>query len=181
MADRWAALLRAVNLGSRNRVAMGDLRRVFEQAGCSDVATYIQSGNVVFAAREGDRATLARELERAVEDEFGFSSRIVLRKGAEIETLVRSHPFGPDTSKTHVVFLADKPSSGAVRALGQEDVAPDEVAFVGRDVVLRFSGGVQGARLTGAPLERRLGVPGTMRTWRTVERLAELATAPQAR
>ena len=175
MAERWVALLRAVNLGPRNRVAMADLREAFAGAGCSDVETYIQSGNVVFSSRARDRARLARKLERAVADELGIETRIVLRAGAEIRTLVDSHPFGADSAQTHVAFLAEQPTAAAVRALLAEDVAPDELKVAGSDVFLRFPNGVQGARLSGALLERRLGVPGTLRNWRTVERLGELA------
>ena len=175
MPERWAALLRGINLGPRNRVAMADLRRVFEEAGCNDVGTYIQSGNVVFSA-DGGRDELARRLESAVGRELGVESTIVLRRAPELAKLVGAHPFGEDTSKTHVVFLAKRPSAAAVRALRAVDVAPDEVDVAGTDVVMRLPNGVQGARVTGALLERRLGVPGTMRTWRTVERLAALAT-----
>lgn len=175
MPDRWVALLRGINLGRRNRVAMPDLRRVFEQAGCTDVASYIQSGNVVFSA-DGERNELARRLEDAVARELGVESTIVLRRAAELAKLVRAQPFGNDTSKTHVVFLAKRPSAAAVRALRAEDVTPDEAHVAGSDLVVHLPNGVQGARLTGALVERRLGVPGTMRTWRTVERLAELAT-----
>jgi uncharacterized protein (DUF1697 family) len=175
MPERWVALLRGINLGPRNRVAMADLRRAFEEAGCNDVETYIQSGNVLFSA-DGDRDELTRRLESAVARELGVESTIVLRRARELAKLVGAHPFGEDTSKTHVVFLAKRPSAAAVRALRTEDVAPDEVEAAGSDVFMRLPNGVQGARVTGALVERRLGVPGTMRTWRTVERLAARAT-----
>ncbi|HEY2935636.1 MAG TPA: DUF1697 domain-containing protein [Gaiellaceae bacterium] len=181
MEQAWVALLRGINLGSRNRVLMAELRRVFEDAGCSSVSTYIQSGNVLFTSRASDRTRLAPRLERAVDDAFGVSAAVVLRTFEELGEVAQSHPFGADTSKTHVVFLAGKPDAGQVRALADLDVAPDEVEVVGSDVFLRFPNGIQGARLTGALLERTIGVAGTMRNWRTVTKLAELAAAAQQR
>jgi uncharacterized protein (DUF1697 family) len=124
---------------------MAELRRVFEDAGCADVQTYIQSGNVLFRKRASDRTRLSRRLERAVDDAFCHA------------------------------FLARKPAPKDVRRLQGLEITPDEVKIVGSDVFVRYPRGVQGTRLSGAVLERELGIPGTNRNWRTVARLAELA------
>jgi uncharacterized protein (DUF1697 family) len=173
--DRWVALLRGVNVGGRNRVPMAELRRVLADTGCEDVSTYIQSGNVVFRCG-GRRAALARELEAAIAAAFGVPSRVVLRSGQELRALVDAHPFGTDTSHTYVTFLAEKPKRAALARLAELDVAPDRYELVGGDVVVQYPNGVQGSKLTTALLERQLGVAGTNRNWRTVTRLAELAT-----
>jgi uncharacterized protein (DUF1697 family) len=173
MAERWVALLRGINLGSRNKVPMAELRRVFEEAGCEGVQTYIQSGNVVFTKSAPDRA----ELERAVADAFGVASAIVLRTADQLATVTASHPFGPDTSKSSITFLAEKPRAAAVRRLQELDIGADRVEVIGSDVFLHYPNGVQGARLTGALLEKTIGVAGTNRNWRTVAKLAELAQA----
>ncbi len=175
MERGWVALLRGINVGRRNRVPMAGLRRVLEEAGCGSVSTYIQSGNALFTSRVSDRTRLARKLERAVEDAFGVSSAIVLRTFEEMGEVVCAHPFGADTSKSHVVFLVDAPAAEATRRLGTMDVAPDEVKVLGSEVFVRYPNGIAGARLGGALVERTLGVPGTMRNWRTVTKLAELA------
>jgi uncharacterized protein (DUF1697 family) len=173
MAERWVALLRGINLGPRNKVPMAELRRVFEEAGCEGVQTYIQSGNVVFTKSAPDRA----ELERAVADAFGVSSAIVLRTADQLAKVTASHPFGRDTSKSSVTFLAEKPKAAAVRRLQELDIGTDRVEVIGSDVFLHYPNGVQGARLTGALLEKTIGVAGTNRNWRTVAKLAELAQA----
>ena len=170
----WIALLRAINLGARNKVPMAELRTAFEGAGCTDVQTYIQSGNVVFRARSTSATALQRRLERAVAEQCGVKSTVVLRTWPELQRVVASHPFGSDTSKSAVTFLADKPPAAAVRRLRELDVAPDEVKVAGRDVYIHYPRGIQGSRLTGALLERTLGVEGTNRNWRTVARLADL-------
>jgi uncharacterized protein (DUF1697 family) len=176
----WVALLRGVNLGRRNRVPMAELRRVFEANGAEGVRTYIQSGNVVFTHRRSGRAALAKEFEAAVSKSFGVASRVVLRTFDEFAAVASAQPFGPDNSNTFVTFLAAKPARKAVAGLASLEIAPDRVEVVGSDVFVHYPNGVAGARLNGAMLERKLGVPGTGRNWRTVTRLAELAKEARA-
>jgi uncharacterized protein (DUF1697 family) len=171
------ALLRGINLGPHKRIAMADLRRVYADAGCDSVRTVIASGNVLFEHASGDRRQLAALLERAVESELGVSAPVVLRSFAELGKLVQAHPFGDDTSQTYVTFLPKKPAAAAVRALRELDVAPEEVAVVGSDVFVRYPNGVRNARVSVTLLDRTLGIRGTNRNWRTVTKLAELATA----
>ena len=173
--DGWVALLRGINVGGRNTVPMAELRTLFERMGCGSVSSYIQSGNVLFTNEAADRDALSRQLELAVAETFGVSSPVVLRTIAELARVAGSHPFGADTSKTHVAFLGREP--GDAQALDGLDVAPDRFELVGSEVFLRYPNGVHGSRLTGALLERRLGVVATLRNWRTVTRLAELADA----
>jgi uncharacterized protein (DUF1697 family) len=177
MADHgWVALLRGINVGGKNKVPMAELRQLFEATGCGSVSSYIQSGNVLFTNGSSDRVAVARQLEQAVEETFGVSNPIVLRTFAELVRVARGHPFGADTSQTYVAFLAREPEDA--QALESLDVAPDRFELVGSDVYLHYPNGVTGARLGGAVLERRLGVAATIRNWRTVTRLAELADSP---
>jgi uncharacterized protein (DUF1697 family) len=182
VAQVWVALLRGINLGSRNRVPMAKLREVFADAGCEAVTTYIQSGNVVFEKKASDRAALARRLEKAIREAFDVAASVALRTADELAAVVASHPFGRDTSHSVVTFLAETPDRAAVRRVQALDVAPDRVEVAGSDVYLHYPKGFQGARLTGALLEKTLGVAGTARNWRTVTRLADLAEEePHAR
>jgi uncharacterized protein (DUF1697 family) len=167
---RWVALLRAVNLGGRNKVPMAELRRVLEDAGCDSVLTYIQSGNAVFAHDAPD----PRALEAAVADAFDVQTTIVLRTAGQIRSLAGAHPFGADTARSFVAFLAAKPKPAALRALAELDIAPDRFERIGPDIALHFPTGYQGATLTAAVLEKQLGVAATARNWRTVAKLADL-------
>jgi uncharacterized protein (DUF1697 family) len=178
MAEQgWVALLRGINLGSRNAVPMAGLREVFEAAGCSAVSTYIRSGNVLFRKRARDRSDLTEQLEEDVAEAFGVSAIVVLRTFQEIAGIAGSHPFGSDTSHSLVAFLAEKPAQKNVRELAKLDVAPDRFHALGSEVYLHYPNGIQGARLSAAVLERRLGVRATVRNWRTVKRLAAMAEA----
>jgi uncharacterized protein (DUF1697 family) len=171
---RWVALLRAVNLGSRNKVPMAELRERLETAGFEGVRTYIASGNVLFDGPRS-RATAAGELERLVAKSFRVETTAILRSPKELASVVAAHPFGADTSHSHVVFLAAKPRRAAAERFHAVDPSPDRAALIGTEVYLQYQGGVQGSRLSAAQLERLLVVRGTHRNWRTVAKLAELA------
>ena len=171
---RWVVLLRAVNLGARNKVPMPKLRSLLDEAGYGDVRTYIASGNILLdGPRSG--AAIATELERIVAEEFGVDTTAIVRKPAELAALVKDHPFGRDTSRSHVVFLTKRPTAKAAKRLAETDHSPDRGVLAGKDVYVQYGGGVQNARLSPARLESLLGVAGTHRNWRTVSALAELA------
>jgi len=171
---RWVALLRAVNLGARNKVPMAQLRAELEEAGYGNVRTFIASGNVLLDAPPG-AAKLAAALESLVADEFGVTTTVILRKPGELAETVAAHPFGADTSKTHVAFLAKRPTKAAAARLAAVDGGADRAVLTGSDAYLRLSAGVHGSRLSIARVESLLGVPATVRNWRTVATLAELA------
>jgi uncharacterized protein (DUF1697 family) len=167
---KWVALLRGVNLGARNRVPMAELRAKLEDAGYGNVRTYIASGNVLLDGPAGRKA-LASELERLVLDGFGVTTAVILRKPNELAAAVEAHPFG-NSSDTHVAFLARRPTKAAVARL---EAADPGAVIVGAELYLRLPRGVQGSRLSNARIESLLGVPATLRNWRTVGALSRLA------
>ena len=69
---KYIALLRGINVGGNNKVAMSDLRASFEEAGLTNVSTYINSGNVLFESDEADSITLTTLCESVIEKKFGF-------------------------------------------------------------------------------------------------------------
>jgi uncharacterized protein (DUF1697 family) len=153
---------------------MPELRSRLEEAGYGDVRTYIASGNVLLDGPRSGSA-VARELERIVADEFGVDTTAIVRKPAELAALVSDHPFGRDISRSHVVFLAKRPTAKAAEQLAATDHSPDRGVLAGKDVYVQYGAGVQNARLSAARLERMLAVTATHRNWRTVAALAELA------
>ena len=167
---RWVALLRAVNLGARNKVPMAELRTLLEAEGYGSVRTYIASGNVLFDGPSGRKA-LSADLERLVRDAFGVTTAVILRKPRELASAVEAHPFD-HTSETHIAFLAARPVKAAAARL--EALDPGAV-LVGAELYLHLPRGVQGSGLSNTRIESLLGVPATLRNWRTVVALAELA------
>ncbi len=170
---RWVALLRGVNLGARNKVPMAELRALLESSGYENVRTYIASGNVLLDGPAG-RKKLAADLQGLVADSFGVSTPVILRKPRELALAIEANPFD-DTSETHVAFLATRPAKAAAARLGDVDGGADRAVLAGSEVYLRLTRGVHGSPLSIARLESLLGVPVTLRNWRTVVALAELA------
>jgi uncharacterized protein (DUF1697 family) len=170
----YIALLRGINVGGNRKIHMADLRELFAAAGCDDVTSYIQSGNIVFSHPSGASDRLAVDLQQRIEAGTGFDVPVVLRTAKAWEGVVASNPY-PDAEPLalHVVFLAKTPAPEAVAAFDAGRFAPEEFTVVGREVYLHLPGGIGRAKLPPAlPLIRGVG---TARNWRTVLKLAELS------
>ncbi len=178
--QRYVALLRGVNVGGRNRLPMADLRDIFTAAGCSAVRTYIQSGNVVFDA-EGDLAERAPGIvTEAIRRRFGYETVVVVRSREEVLQVVASNPFDTsgDPRFLQVAFLEHAPDPEAVSRLDPRRSPPDALAVRGRNVYLHYPNGVARSKLTNEYLAAQLQTSSTMRNWRTVLKLLEMADAP---
>lgn len=175
----YVALLRAINLGSRNKIAMADLRSLFAALEAEDVTTYVQSGNVVFRSGARKPVDLTEAIEQRIRRDLGLDVRVLLRTRAELATVVAGNPFtdGEPDANLHVTFLAETPSRTRIRDLDPQSAPPDELHVAGREVYLRCPNGYGRSKLTNAFFEKRLGVAATTRNWRTVTKLAELASA----
>jgi uncharacterized protein (DUF1697 family) len=175
----YAALLRGVNLGSHNKVSMTDLRELFEALGHEDVATYVQSGNVVFKAR-GDAASLTTAIERRITRELGLDVAVILRSKTQLARIAAGNPFARkerDPTRLHVTFLAETPARAAVRELTRGDFSPDALHVQGKEVYLHTPDGYGQTKLSGGFFEKKLDVVATTRNWRTVTKLGELAAS----
>ena len=177
-ADVHAALLRGVNVGGANKLAMSDLRAIFESAGCLQVQTIIQSGNVVFEAPAAVVTSLATVIAAQIRRRFGIDTPVILRSGAELRVIVAGNPFlraGVDPAVLHVMCLAARPSDEHIATLDPQRSPPDEFILRGKDVYLRLPNGVARSKLTNAYFDKTLRTVGTARNWRTMTRLLEAA------
>lgn len=172
----FVALLRGINLGARNKIAMADLRDLLETIGAEDVTTYVQSGNVVFRSASRSAETLERAIEKRIKADLGLEVAVLVRTKAQLAALVDGNPFG-DPKTVHVTFLAEKPAAARVRKLDPERSPGDEFRVVGREVYLRCPNGYGPSKLSNSYFEKQLGVAATTRNWRTVTKLAELASS----
>jgi len=178
--SNYVSLLRGINVGGHNKILMAELRAVYAQLGLDPVRTYIQSGNVVFGGGKGSASAMARTLEKAITDAFGFEVPVVIRTSAEMERVVAGNPFlaeGADPSTLSVAFLGSAPSESAAAAMAAYTVGPDELRVVGLEAYLHYPEGQARTKLTPTFMERSLGVIGTTRNWRTVNTLLDMARA----
>jgi uncharacterized protein (DUF1697 family) len=171
----YVALLRGINVGGKAKVPMAALRDVCAAAGCEDVVTYIQSGNVVLSSQlKADG--LQSALEKAIAAEFGFSPAVMIRTAREMAAVVAKNPYPDADEKTvHVGFLHAPPGAATKKCLTGIDCDPEELTVVGRDVYLHLPNGVGRADLP-AKMDRCLRpAQVTVRNWRTVTKLVELS------
>jgi len=173
---RRIALLRGINLGSRNRVSMPELRAALEAAGYEDVATLVQSGNIVLTSEEPPR-TLERDISKLVADELGVTCPTVVRTRDELAEAIERNPIadGPSTPKLfQVTFFPERPGAAGVERLTSQDFGDEQVAVIGREAYAWHPGGIQKSKLA-RELGKCLGPDGTARNWNTVTKLLELA------
>jgi uncharacterized protein (DUF1697 family) len=175
-SSRHVALLRGINVGGKNMLPMKELASLFAKAGCTDVATYIQSGNVLFSGDSTVVAGLAAAISHQIDEHFGLRVPVVLRSVAELTAAIRNNPFlrAGTEDLLHVYFLAGVPDAADVAGLDAARSAPDAFAVVGREIYLQLPHGMARTKLTNVYFDSKLRTVSTARNWRTVLKLAEL-------
>jgi uncharacterized protein (DUF1697 family) len=176
---RYVALLRGINVGGHNKVAMADLRDMAAALGHTDVATYIQSGNVVFTSAQTDTASMAHALEREIADRLGVRPAVVVVSGAELAQVMADNPFPGeiDNKALHAVFCRDEIDSGdvghvaAAAQRARDAGSRDEAVVVGRTLYLRTPDGMGRSDLAARLARSRVQNAGTARNWATVTKL----------
>lgn len=180
MTTTHIALLRGINVGGNNRLSMTALGAAFADAGCTDVSTYIQSGNVVFTAAPRSIKQLPRLVPELIAKRHGITTPVVLRTAAELAAAIDNNPFlqaGADPATLHIGFLSDIPTPERIAALDPHRSPGDTFHLRGRDLYLHLPNGVARSKLTNAYLDATLGTTSTLRNWRTVLKLHEIAAS----
>lgn len=128
--------------------------------------------------RETAVTAIGKKVRASIEKSFGFDAPIVFRTGADMKKVVRANPFAGDDS-VHVTFLADRPDKKGFALLEPKRHPSEELVVRGRDLYLRLPKGVGQTRLATSFVDKALGTFGTTRNFRTVTKLADLASAMQ--
>ncbi|HEU4543688.1 MAG TPA: DUF1697 domain-containing protein [Jiangellaceae bacterium] len=172
------ALLRGINLGGRNKVAMADLRSVMSALGHTDVSTYIQSGNVVFTAAE--TPVRPADIERAIASELSVSPAVVVLTRDELAQIARDNPYPdePNPRAVHAVFLTSEASADTADALADAlkrvdgTGSRDTAQLIGSTIYLHTPDGFGRSKLAGLIVQStRPEMTGTARNWATVTKL----------
>jgi uncharacterized protein (DUF1697 family) len=172
------ALLRAVNVGGRNRVPMADLKAMAMDVGLVTPRTFLQSGNLVFGAPGGEGETAGEALRVAIETRLGVATPVIVRTQAELHAAIAANPF-PDAARAQpaallTVFLQRPADPAGVAIIRERTQGAEAIEAIGREAFIHYAQGVLASKLTSALLDRRLGSAGTARNWNTVLALAEL-------
>jgi uncharacterized protein (DUF1697 family) len=170
---RLVALLRGINLGSKRRIAMADLRELLTELGYTDVRTVLASGNAIFT---GPKAKARQTLEQAIEQRFQMKVDVVVKTMAEIEQILDADPYGDaieNPTRYFVVFLDHAPDKAKLEALQQEDFEPDSFKVGRNELYVSCPEGMQNSKLMKALGKPGLAGTATVRNWATVNKLRE--------
>lgn len=177
----YIALLRGINVGGHRKVKMADLKVMLEKIGLKDVATYIQSGNVVFKSSETDVFTLGEKIKSGIEKTFGFDVPVLIKSKEELLSILQRSPFKKqedlEANKIYYVVLKSKPKQPDIDSLDQNSYPNELFVITDNCVYLNCINGAGKAKLNNNIIERKLAVEATTRNHRTLQKLIELSSA----
>jgi uncharacterized protein (DUF1697 family) len=172
---RYVAFIRGINLGPTNKVPMPRLREVATGLGYTDVATYINSGNLIFTSTKA-AAALEKEVSQAIKAEFGVSADVVVRTPKQLEQILAANPYPDgDPSQVTVAFLATAPEAGAKDRVAAVAAPYERFSFSGKQVYVHYAHGIGSSKLA-ARFSAIVKVSSTVRNVRTIEKILQLAT-----
>jgi uncharacterized protein (DUF1697 family) len=173
----WIAFFRGINVGGHHIVPMQALKSLLSGMGCDGVATYIQSGNVIFRHQLNDAKALSSEIAEAMESQFGFKPQVLLLTRQQLATCAMDNPFsegGLEPKTLHLWFLSARPQNADVDGINKLKSASESFKLSLNVFYLHAPDGIGRSKLA-AKVEKLLGVPATSRNWRTVTKVLELA------
>lgn len=174
----YVGLLRAINLGSHNKVSMADLKAMLAALGMKNPQSILQSGNLVFEGMARATAALETQLETSAAKRLGLATSFFVRTGAEWQQAIADNPFPReaklDPGHTVLMCLKDAPPPSAVKALQDAIKGREVVRAKGRHAYFLYPDGIGTSKLTIKLIEQKLGTPGTARNWNTVLKLGAL-------
>jgi uncharacterized protein (DUF1697 family) len=176
---RYLALLRGINVGGRSKVAMADLRDVATSLGHAEVATYIQSGNLLFATADTDAASLADALEAEIAGRLGVRPAVIVLSGPELAQVITDNPFPAEANPryVHAIFHRDAIDPGGIARVtaavqrARESGSPDDAVVVGRALYVHTPDGFGRSDLAAQLTRKSVQPAGTARNWATVTKL----------
>lgn len=179
----YVILLRAVNVGGTGKLPMADFRKLLADAKCTNVETYIQSGNAVVDAKCTAPA-LTKAVAGALMKHMGTAVPVIVRTRAELERVIAENPFATEAAangaRVHAVFLSAVQPAAKAQELQQivtkYPARRDRFHLAGDTLYLHLPDGAAETKFTAASVDRILGCVGTARNWNTVLRLREMAT-----
>lgn len=171
---RYLVMPRGINVGTRNRVPMAKLRSKLTEAGYSDVATVLQSGNLIVSTGSDSPDEVAVAVQRLLSDEFDVNVPCIVRTDIQVRGVLERNPLQEvvtNPSRYLVNFLSEDPDPKVVEALLEEDHSPQAIAIEGSEAYVWTPAGVKAMTLSHAYLQKRFGVAATARNWNTIKKI----------
>ena len=172
--NTYIALFRGINVGGNNILAMKSLVEILESIGCSNIRTYIQSGNAVFQFKKENRQTIAEKISQKVLEHFQFEPKVLILELADLQEAVKNNPFETKVGKAlHFSFLESDPENPDLDGLTAIKSNSEEFKLIKKVFYLYAPDGIGRSKLA-AKVEQSLGVAATGRNWNTVSKLMEI-------
>ncbi len=174
--SRYTLLLRGINVGAKNSLPMAQLRALLAKAGCTDIETYVQSGNAVFTTKLTATA-LTKKIEAALASLMGRPIATTLRTQAELCAIIAANPFAEvakNPAYLCVSFLSHTPNEPEIAPLRAQDFTPELFRVSGREIYTWHPNGQGRSPLAAALQKLRLRGAITTRNWNTVLKLAQM-------
>jgi uncharacterized protein (DUF1697 family) len=177
--EKYISILRGINVSGKKMIKMEALRKLYEDMNFKNVATYIQSGNVIFESKATDTKKLQKQVEKNIIKAFGFDVPVIVKERKEVEAVITNNPFISnkkiDITKLHVTFLSEEPDIIHTDKIKDLKYDPDEFIISGNAVYLFCPNGYGNTKLNNNYFESKLKVTATTRNWKTVNELVKLA------
>lgn len=163
-----------------NSMKMTDLSELYKDLGYNDAETYIQSGNVIFTSHtDQSTAQISQSIERAILKKFSYEIPVIIRSVNELTEIISENPFlkeeNFDPAKMAVIFLTTEPSEIALQKVAGINYPPDKFIILGREIYIYCPNGFGRTKLYTNFFEKKMGVTGTARNWKTINTMFTLA------
>ena len=162
---------------------MVDLRSSFEKMGFQHVSTYIQSGNIIFSAKQVQEGVIEQTISQYLKKDFGFEVPIIVLAKDTLEKIIAGNPFTkhPDKDATfmHLTFLASTPGNFNNGEIEAKKLEGEEYYCTNKAIYLYCPKGYGNTKLNNNFFEKKLQVTATTRNWRTTNKLLEIARNPE--
>jgi uncharacterized protein (DUF1697 family) len=171
----YIALLRGINVGKAKRIAMADLRALLEGLGHTDVATLLNSGNVVFKAGKGVPKKLAADISTAIAAQLGIEVPVIVVPAKDVALIAKENPFATATepSRLLIAFVPDADALSALSTIAPLVTPPEQFHVGTQAAYLHCACGILESK-AGEALVGKAGKAATTRNWATVQKLLAL-------
>jgi len=177
----YIALLRGINVSGQKLIKMDLLKTVLKELEYQNIRTYIQSGNIVFDYKETDTKNLEQQITAHIEKHFGFQVPVTILTVDNLKAIISQNPYSKrdltDPAQPYVAFLSETPTKEGVTVLDTVKFGDDEYTIQGKSMYVLYAQSAGTSKLSNSAIENKLKVKSTMRNWKTVHKLIEMAEA----
>jgi len=175
----YISILRGINVSGQKLIKMDALKSMYTNLHFENVKTYVQSGNVIFRAKNNDPKILERSISSQIKADWGFEVPVIVLDAVSLKTIIEDNPLAKDSLKDasflHITFLSDPPAKFDKESILAKRQPNEEIVFTSKAIYLYCPNGYGKTKLNNNFLESKLKVTATTRNWKTTNELLKLA------